>query len=76
MLELDASDRGSSRTAALLAKLAAALDCPVAAFSDPTLFDPAQTAELLRLWLMLGDEHDRLKVLSFISTLAFSQSAP
>ena len=76
MLNPDASEGGPSPTAALLDKLATALDCPVAAFSQPTLSDPAQTAELLRLWLMLGHEQDRLKALSFISTLALRTDPP
>lgn len=70
MSEWDASGYGANQKAALLDKLATALDCPLSAFSEPSRSDPTQTAELLRLWAMIEDEQDRLNVLSFISSLS------
>ncbi|KQP48800.1 hypothetical protein ASF34_20900 [Methylobacterium sp. Leaf106] len=75
MSEWDASGDGTNQKAALLNKLATALDCPVSAFSESSLGDPTQTAELLRLWAMVDDEQDRLNVLSFIRSLAHGTDA-
>lgn len=76
MCERDAAEYESDESELLLSRIAAALDCPVEAFSDPSSLDRNQTVELLRLWAMLKDEQDRSKVLSFLRGVAPRTSLP
>lgn len=57
-------------------QIAETLDCPVEAFSDPSSLERNQTVELLRLWAMIEDEQDRLKVLSFLRGVAPRTNLP
>ncbi len=75
MFKLEEADGDPDRAASLLIELATALDCSIEAFSKPTSFDSAETAELVRLWLMIQHGQDRLKVLSFIRNIASEAAA-
>lgn len=75
MFKRDKTGCAATRTATTLEKVAAALECPVSAFSEPHTGDHAETAELLRLWAMIEPGQDRAKVLSFLRNVA-SQTSP
>lgn len=70
MCKRDAAEYELDVVESLLSRIAAALDCPIEAFSDLSALDRNQTVELLRLWASLRDEEDRLKVLSFLRGVA------
>lgn len=72
----DAAEYEPDGPESLLKRIAAALDCPVEAFSDPSSLDRNQTVELLRLWAMIEVEQDRSKVLSFLRTVALGTGVP
>ena len=54
----------------VLERIAETLDCSVSDFSEPTSSNLNQTAELLCMWLMIGNEQDRLKVLAIVRSIA------
>jgi predicted oxidoreductase len=64
----------NARPAVLLDRIAAALDCPVSAFTSHPLDDRVQTSELLRLWFMVEHEHDRAAVLTFLERAVEAQA--
>ena len=66
----DRAADGPGSTRAILAKLAKILDCFPEAFSDPIPSDLSQTTELLRLWNLITDGQDRLKVLAIMQSIA------
>jgi hypothetical protein len=66
MSKIDRADRCSARSAYLLSRIAAALDCSIEAFSEPAPDEFAQTVELMPLWLTIEHEQDRMKVLSIV----------
>lgn len=70
MSKIDQTDRCSARAASLLSRIAAALDCPIKAFSEPVSDEVALTAELMPLWLTIEHERDRMKVLSIVRSVA------
>lgn len=70
MYKIDQTDRCSARAASLLSRIAAALDCPIEAFSEPVSDEVALTAELMPLWLTIEHERDRMKVLSIVRSVA------
>jgi len=66
MLRLDISSDKSGQADDLLQRIAAALDCPVTNFYQSHPCEASQTAEMLRLWMLIEHEQDRLKVLSIL----------
>ena len=70
MLKSNENEPAAARVTTLLDEIATALHSQNAALSGPTSCDPAETAELLRLWLTIIDERDRAKVLAFVRNAA------
>lgn len=66
---------GTDRSRDLAREIARVLGCPVEAFSNPTFSRLDQTGELLRVWLMIKDEQDRKKVVSFVRMIADQSAA-
>lgn len=69
MLEKGGAPQISKVSSMLLAKISQVLDRPVSDFFETEPRDLGHTTELLRLWLTINDEQDRMKVLSFIRSI-------
>lgn len=69
MSEKGKSPQISKASSVLLTKISQVLDRPVADFFETEPRDLNHTTELLRLWLAINDEQDRMKVLSFIRSI-------
>ncbi|KQU18060.1 hypothetical protein ASG63_23715 [Methylobacterium sp. Leaf94] len=63
------------RSAFLLKRIAAVLNCPIEAFSETAPDEIAQTVELMPLWLTIEHEQDRMKVLSIVRSVASTAAA-
>ncbi|MDO9426989.1 MAG: hypothetical protein Q7T93_09140 [Methylobacterium sp.] len=59
-----------ARSTDLAREIAHVLDCPFEALWNPISSGFDQTGDLLRIWLMIGHEQDRKKVLSFVRMIA------
>jgi hypothetical protein len=70
MSKIDGADRCLARSAYLLSRIAAALDCSIEAFLEPLPDEITQTVELMPLWLTIEHERDRMKVLSIVRSVA------
>ena len=62
----DESGGAGDRLALKLERIAEALGRPVSTFTASSSYVPDETTELLALWLMIEDEHERAKVLAFV----------
>lgn len=64
------TDNDNKKGRDVMRRIAAELGCSTDLFSGEVLDDPAQTAELLKLWLSIGNIQDRAKVLTYARTIA------
>lgn len=69
MSEEEGTPKISKASSMLLTRISEVLGRPVSDFFDPKTCDLGHTTELLRLWLTINDEQDRMKVLSFIRSI-------
>ncbi len=65
---IDEVDNGRSKL--MIARIAEALHCPVASFSESHSNEMTDTAALLTSWHSIRDARERAKVLAFIRAVA------